>query len=735
MSKADLITFDDKQQTFHLHNDQISYVLGIEDGGVLAHLYYGQRINHYHGQLKNPRLDRGFSGNLPGSDDRTYSLDTILREYSSAGDGDYREPAMIVRQSDGSRSAMFSYDKHTIINGKPKLNGLPAAYTQTKDEAQTLVIELVDKVSQLKLALSYTIYRNRPVVTRSVQVINGGTETVHLEKIASMAIDLPAGDKQVISLPGAHVNERHVDRQDISFGTKVFQSRRGTTSHHMNNFIALVDCQTTEQEGSAIGLSLVYSGNHKEEVSKDPFGTYRISMGINDDQFDWLLVPNDSFQAPEVIMTYSNKGLNGMSQALADLLQNRVARGKHQKALRPIVVNNWEATFMDFDEARLQPLVDDAKDLGLEMFVLDDGWFGHRDNDDSSLGDWHVYQQKFPKGLQHFSDYIHQQGLKFGIWFEPEMISIDSDLYRQHPEYMLRVPNREPSPARSQFVLDMGRKEVRENIHQQMKQVLDNCPIDYIKWDMNRNLSDIYSNDLPADQQGEVMHRYVLGFYELLEELTTEYPDILWEGCSGGGGRFDTGMLYYMPQSWTSDNTDAVARMQIQYGTSLAYPISSMTSHVSVSPNQQTGRFTSLKTRGAVAMSGVFGYELDLTQMTEDEKQAVKEQIAFYKEIRPIIQYGKFSRLINPEETNFAAWMFLSENQQDVVVFSFKILSEAQPAYHVLKLTGLMPNKEYQNIETGQIIGGDELMTTGFYEEVSFEDFASKIYRFKIVEE
>ncbi|MFB9768732.1 alpha-galactosidase [Lactiplantibacillus modestisalitolerans] len=730
---TNLIEFDEAQRTFHLHNDEISYVLGIEEGGFLAHLYYGKRIRQYHGQLKNPRRDRGFSDNLPGATERDYSLDFLLQEYSSAGDGDFRTPATIIRQADGTRSAFFTYDHHSIEWGKPRLAGLPAAYVEKDAEAQTLKVSLTDAPSKLELILKYTIYRDRNVVARSVELVNHGDQAVNIEKIASMQLDLPAEPKEVLSFPGAHANERHLEREPIGFGVKSFGSRRGTTSHQMNNFIAVCDPETTEFQGRVYGISLVYSGNHQELLEKDQFGAVRVLAGINDDQFDWELDPSDHFQTPEVLLTYSDAGLNGMSKTLHSLLRDRVARGKFKHQPRPILVNNWEATFWDFNEEKLRPIVDEAKNLGLEMFVLDDGWFGHRDRDDSSLGDWYIDQKKFPAGLDHFSQYVHDQGLQFGLWVEPEMISIDSDLYRNHPDYMLKVPGRQPSVSRQQYVLDLGRPEVRENVHQQLRAVLDKCQIEYIKWDMNRHITDVYSAALPAERQGEVLHRYVLGLYQLLEELTTEYPDILWEGCSGGGGRFDTGLLYYMPQSWVSDNTDAIARLQIQYGTSVAYPMSSMEAHVSVSPNQQTGRKTSFETRGHVAMSGVLGYELDLTQMTDAEKAAVKNQVAFYKQIRQTVQYGTFIRLVRT--ANRYAWLFVNEAQTDVVVFSFKILSEAQPEFKLLKLAGLDPDRVYQNVETGAVIGGDELVNTGFYEDLVAKDFSSHVYHFKAVGE
>ncbi|MFT8995294.1 alpha-galactosidase [Lentilactobacillus hilgardii] len=728
-----LITFDQKTQVFHLHNKHLSYLLSIDEGGILSHLYFGRRIRNYHGQRRSPRRDRGFSGNLPGTTDRTYSLDSLLREYSGKGDGDFRTPALVVRQADGSHTIFLTYRSHQIVSGKPSLEGLPAAYVETDEEAQTLIVTLEDEVSSLRVDLFYTIYRDRNVVARSVKIKNTGRTTIHLEKVASMQMDFNNRPLDVISLPGAHANERHQQREAVGFGIKEFSSSRGTTSHQMNSFIALCDPDTNEFHGEVYGFSFVYSGNHKESVEMDQFRQTRVTVGINDDQFDWQLTPNESFQAPEVLMVYSNHGLNGMSQTFHHLLRERIARGKNKYRERPIVINNWEATFFDFNESKLKKIVDEAKNVGIEMFVLDDGWFGHRDNDDSSLGDWQVFEKKFPNGLRRFSDYVHQQGMKMGIWFEPEMISYDSDLYRQHPDYLLKVPGRKPTPSRDQYVLDMGRQEVRDNIFNQMKQLLQTENIDYVKWDMNRHLTDVYSTVLPAERQGETLHRYVLGLYELLEKLTTKFPNILWEGCSGGGGRIDAGFMYYMPQSWASDNTDAIARLTIQYGTSLAYPISSMTAHVSESPNQQTGRATPLKTRADVAMSGVFGYELDLTKMTAMEKMAIKKQVTLYKEIRPVIQYGNFIRLINPNQNNRCAWIFVAPDKKEAVAFSFHVLSSAQPTFDVLRLAGLDSDRNYQNVATGKVIGGDELMNTGFYEKIDNFDFSSHLYHFKVV--
>lgn len=730
-----LITVDQANRVFHLHNQTLSYIFAVEQGGTLSHLYFGGHVDHYHGELRYPRVDRGFSGNLPGSTDRTFSRDTLPKEYSTAGEMDYHLPAAIVRHTDGANALFLVYQGYRIEAGKPKLSGLPAAFVEDEIEAETLTIVLVDQVSQVEFDLQYTIYRDRPVVTRSVQVCNQGDHAVNLEKVASMQIDFTDRQFETITLPGAHANERHPERGSINYGIQTFGSLRGTSSHQMNPFLALVDHTTTEFSGDAYGFNLVYSGNHAFELEKDQLDQLHLMVGINSYNFNWQLKAGATFQTPEVLMVYTNKGLNAMSQAYHHLIRERVVRSEFKNQERPIVVNNWEATFFDFNEAKLKPIVDEAKQLGIEMFVLDDGWFGHRDDDNSSLGDWQVDHRKFPQGLNHFVKYVHEQGLKFGIWLEPEMISYDSKLYQQHPDYLMQVPGRSPSPSRNQYILDLGRQAVRNNIFDQLDQLLKSKQIDYIKWDMNRHLSDIYSVALPPERQGEVYHRYVLGLYELLERLTTAYPHILFEGCSGGGGRFDAGMAYYMPQIWASDNTDAVARLTIQYGTSLAYPISLATAHVSVSPNQQTGRETPMSTRSAVAASGVLGYELDLTQLSSADKQIVQKQVVQYKQIRPLIQFGEFYRLKSPITSNQAAWMFVSPQQDEAIVMVFNLTSYAQPSLTKTKLVGLNPKLNYQNIATKAIFGGDELMQLGFYDPVVYQDYTTKVYHFRAVTE
>lgn len=729
-----LINFDEKNKVFHLHNDQISYLLSIEDGKTLAHLYFGKAIKEYHGQLRYPRVDRGFSGNLPGSLDRTFSRDSLPKEYSTAGEMDYHTPAAVVRQKDGSNALFLTYEGYKIVDGKPDLKGLPHSFVENKDEAETLIVTLIDEKSKVKFELSYTIYRDRPVITRSVRVVNDGNDAVNIEKVASMQIDFVDRNFESITLPGAHAHERRVERSKINQGIHVYASHRGTSSHQMNPFLALVDPETIECTGDAYGFAFVYSGNHKFEVEKDQFAQTHVNIGIDDFNFNWELKPEASFQTPEVLMVYSDQGLNKMSQAFHSLIHDRVIRSKYKDQVRPILVNNWEATYFDFNEDKLKPIVDDAKEMGIEMFVLDDSWFGHRDDDNSSLGDWKVFKKKFPNGLDHFADYVHQQGLKFGLWFEPEMISIDSDLYKKHPDYLMHVPGRTPSPSRNQYVLDLGRKEVRDNIFDQMDQILSSNKINYIKWDMNRHLSDIYEADLPSSRQGEVYHRYVLGLYDLLERIVDKYPDLLIEGCSGGGGRFDAGMAYYNPQIWASDDSDAIDRLSIQYGTSLVYPQSMMTSHVSVSPNEQNGRITPFNTRGVVAMWGDLGYELDLTKMSKEDRQAVKEQVAEYKKIRKVTQYGTFYRLKSAQTSNQCAWETVSLDKNETVLSVVRVMASAQPDLTKTKLVGLDPQKHYEDQETHEVYGGDELMNLGLYDPVERGDFKAKMYHFKAID-
>lgn len=711
-----LITFDERNQVFHLSNKTISYIIGLERAAYLSHLYFGKAIKRYHNSRKYPLIDRSFSPNPAGLPLKTrdFSLDVLPQEMPSHGHGDFRNPAVQIKQVNGSSITDFVYDSYEIIAGKPALKRLPATYVESDSEAETLVITLVDRLLDLTLKLSYTIFADRQVIARNSFLENKGQESVIIKKIASASLDLVSQDLELISLAGRHNKEREIERQTVQRGTRIIDSKRGSSSHQANPFIALVSSKTDEFTGTAIGLALVYSGNHEMLVERDQFEQTRVMAGINPFSFEWELAPSQSFQSPEALLVFSDQGLNGMSQAFHDVLQNRLARGKFRHADRPILINNWEATYFDFNTDKIKAIVDGAADLGIELFVLDDGWFGKREDDTSGLGDWFENTDKLSGGLAGISDYVHGKNMSFGLWFEPEMVNADSDLYRAHPDYALQIPNRSISTSRDQYVLDFSRKDVRETIIARMRHILDTVNIDYIKWDMNRSLTDVYSSTLDSANQGEVFHRYVLGLYEMLETLTTEYDHILWEGCSGGGGRFDPGFLYYMPQSWTSDNTDAVERLDIQYGTSLLYPISSMGSHVSVVPNHQTHRVTGLDIRGDVAMSGVFGYELNVQDMTIAEKVTVSEQVAFYKQHRQLLQYGKFHRLVSPFETSHAAWLFVNPDKSQAIAFYFRKFAESAGPLHTIKFAGLDPEKVYQ-VNGESSYGGDELMHVGIY--------------------
>ena len=725
-----MITFNKEQQVFHLCNNQISYLIEVEEHGYLAHLYFGKKINHYSGHYQYVRDMRSFGPYPEAADHDTFSLDTVMLEYPGYGFGDFREPAYNFKLKNGSRITDFRYDSFEIVQGKCAIEGLPHLYTNQATEAETLIITLKDDVAQLRLKLNYTIYQDYATVIRSITLINDSAETVEINQLASQALDFPNRSFELIHLNGAWGRERQLTREKIEIGTKVLDSKRGSSSHHQNPFVTLVEPTTTEFQGEAYGFCLVYSGNHQTVIEKDNYSQTRVVMGMNPFNFAWQLPAGESFHSPEVVNVYSNQGLNQMSKTYHDLFNHHLIRGEHQLKERPVLINNWEATYFDFDDAKIHGIVDEAQALGIEMFVLDDGWFGERKDDHRSLGDWYEFEGKLEQGLEGIAQYVHDKGMKFGLWFEPEMISKDSDLHRAHPDWVLSVPGRPRSLSRQQHVLDFSRADVRDHIYQQMTAILDRVPIDYIKWDMNRNMTEVYSLLLDPEMQGEVSHRYILGLYEFMEKLTQAYPHILFESCSGGGGRYDAGMLYYMPQTWTSDNTDPIARLKIQYSTSLVYPISTMGAHVSAIPNHQTGRETSLDIRGNVAMSGVLGYELDLTTLSEEEKVLIVKQVDFYKEHRQLLQFGDFVRLKSPYEENEVAWMFVSKDKKEAIVFYFRVLVEASAPYVTLKLAHLDETLEYQI--ANHVISGDALMNIGMYIDPKLHgDYATQAFILK----
>ena len=726
------IIFDSKNRTFHLQGKNTSYVLQVIKDGYLAHLYWGAKIKNYNGSNPIAFIDRGFSPN-PDPLDRTFSLDTIPCEYPAYGNGDFRIPAYQLQLENGSTVTDLRYKSHKIYSGKPTLEGLPSTYTLNDNEAETLEITLEDNLIGLNATLIYTVFNNLNVITRSVRLCNNGNENLKLLRALSASVDFRDNEFELITLYGSHTNEKNIARRPIVSGIQMVDSCRGASSPQQAPFLALVRKNTTEDTGEVYSFNLVYSGNFTAQVQLDPYGNTRVNIGINPFDFTWLLKPNESFQTPEVVMTYSSKGLGEMSRTYHDLYTTNLCRGKFKNKVRPILINNWEATYFDFNAEKIKKIIKAGKNLGMELFVLDDGWFGNRNNDLSSLGDWVVDKSKLPNGLEDLADYTTSLGMEFGLWFEPEMVSEDSDLFRTNPDWCLHVPSRKPTVGRNQLILDLSRKEVCNYLIDSLSSILSNNKITYVKWDMNRHMTDIGSSSLPPERQRETAHRYMLGLYYVMEKLTSKFPNVLFESCSSGGGRFDAGMLYYMPQTWTSDNTDAVCRLKIQYGTSLVYPPITMGSHVSTSPNHQVGRVTPLETRAHVAMSGNFGYELDLTSLSSEEEEIIKEQISVYKEIRNIIQFGTFYRVLSPFELNEAAWNFVSKNQEEFVAFYFKILSEPGTSIRIIKFKGLNPDFLYKNLETSEVFYGDELMNVGITIPRVKKDFISKMWRFKIV--
>ena len=660
-------------------------------------------------------------------------LEAIPQEYPGYGSTDLRSPSIELQFADGTTATDFRYDSHNIYLGKNKLNGLPSTYVEDEKEATTLELILVDSLKNVKLILSYSVFEEFDAITRSVKIINESSDEVKITRILSANIDFRDSDYELIQLSGAWARERHIVRSKIRSGSQSVESRRGSSSHAQNPFMALVRKDTTEQNGDAYGFSLVYSGNFLANVEVDMYENARAQIGINPFDFTWILEEGEAFTAPEAVLVYSNEGLTGMSHIYNCLYGKRLCRGEYRDKIRPILINNWEATYFDFNEIKIKEIAKEAKNLGMELFVLDDGWFGKRDDDNSSLGDWFVNEDKLKGGLNKLATEINEMGLQFGLWFEPEMVSPISELYKEHPDWCLHIPGRNRSEARRQLILDFSREDVCNYIIEKISEVLSSAPISYVKWDMNRNMSEIGSAKLPANRQREVAHRYMLGLYKVLEEITTRFPDVLFESCSGGGGRFDPGMLYYMPQTWTSDNTDAIERLKIQFGTSMVYPNASIGCHVSAVPNHQVDRITPIETRGVVAMSGNFGYELDITKLPECEKEIIKEQVKLYKEIRETIQFGKYYRLSSPFENNDAAWMYISKDCEEIIVSFVRTLAKPNPKFVSLKLVGLDENSDYEILGENLIVGGDELMNIGLNVPELKGDYQAKMWRLKKV--
>mgnify|MGYP003099177398 FL=1 len=761
------IIFHKQSKCFHLYNNEVSYIMRIMENGQLENLYYGKKIHdkedfaYFHDEAMRSQMSVCIPE--PG----LLSMQYTRQEYPSYGTGDYRSPAVTIAQENGSRIIDFKYAGHEIYSGKKEILPLPATYVEGKEEAETLEVTLHDNVMDTDLILSYTIYEAYPVITRNIKFVHKGKEKIVLERAMSASVEFLDMDYEMVQLSGGWSRERYVKNRKLEMGIQSIQSLNGTCCGAEHNpFLALKRPHTTESQGEVYGFSLVYSGNYLGQVEVSTFDMTRVMMGINPEDFSWELKSGESFQTPEVVMVYSDKGLNKMSQTYHRLYRKRLMHGEWRDKARPILLNNWEATYFDFNEEKILTIAKKAKEAGVELFVLDDGWFGARNDDYRGLGDWYVNLEKLPDGISGLSKKVEELGLKFGLWVELEMVNKDSDLYRAHPDWIISAPNRFESHARHQNVLDFSRKEVVDYIYEMIAKVIRESSISYIKWDMNRYMSEPYSKGSAPCEQGKVMHKYILGVYDLYTRLTTEFPHILFESCASGGARFDPAMLYFAPQTWCSDDTDASERTKIQYGTSYVYPIVSMGSHVSAVPNHQMHRITPIETRANVAYFGTFGYELDLNLLSDAEIETVKKQIAFMKEHRELIQMdGDFYRLLSPFEGNETAWMVVSSDKTQAVAAFYQRLNKVNASWLRLKLDGLDANTKYEvscdmapvasydakiaeayghkteedSVKTYQAYG-DELMSAGIpidREELNKKggDFASLLYTLKKVDE
>ncbi len=738
------VIFHENTQTFHIYNQYVSDILYIMQNGQIENLYYGRVINdkedfsYLHEEVMRSQMSVCIPE--PG----LLSMHYVKQEYPVYGTGDYRSPALTIRQKNGSEIVDFKYESHEIFSGKRPLKGLPAVYTESGEEAETLEIKLHDSVINADLILSYTIFRDYPVIIRNARILHKGTAEIRLEGMMSASVEFPDMDYEMLQLSGAWGRERYIKTRKLEMGIQSIQSLCGTcSSAEQNPFLALKRPDTTEDAGEVFGFSLVYSGNFLAQVEVSTFDMTRVMIGIHEQGFSWELNCGEEFQTPEVVMVYSDKGLNGMSQTYHRLYRTRLMRGKWRDSARPILLNNWEATYFDFTEEKILQIAKKAKEVGVELFVLDDGWFGTRNDDYQGLGDWFVNTDKLPDGIAGLSRKIEEMGLKFGLWVELEMVNKNSDCYREHPDWLIGVPDRFESFARHQHVLDFSRPEVVDYIYDAITKILDESRISYIKWDMNRYMTEPFCRTEKPENQGKTMHKYILGVYDLYSRLTERYPEILFESCSSGGARFDPGLMYYTPQTWTSDDSDAGERQKIQYGTSLVYPIVSMGAHVSAVPNHQLFRKTPLSTRANVAYFGTFGYELDLNLLSEAEIEEVKEQICFMKKYRHLIQVeGDFYRIRSPFKGNETAWIVVSRDKTQAVAAFYQRLNKVNASWLRMNFKGLDEKMLYEVKWDDHILRayGNELMYAGIpidREALNKKggDFASILYTLEAVQQ
>ena len=728
-----MISYNEKERIFKLDTPNTSYLIGIVDEeNFIGHIYYGKRLRDTEAAFL---MRTGEPPYVPSKNNRERCsfYDCFPFEYPTGGMGDYRESCLTIRTADGHTGSMLSYVSHEIFDGKPELNGLPATFG-TEQECNTLRIICEDKYAGMQVELLFSVFHDTDVITRSVKITNIGQKHFYLTKVYSACIDMDNNDFDMISLHGSWARERYIQRKTLGYGIQNVSSFRGQSGHQDHPFLALVDKNTTQEHGEIYAMNFVYSGNFCAQAEVSQFGFVRMSMGIHPENFCWKLESGESFQAPEVVMVYTDKGFDAMTAAFHKLYKKHLIRSVYKNKKRPILINNWEATYFDFNTEKLLSIAKEASQLGIEMLVMDDGWFGKRNSDTCGLGDWVVNEEKLNGGLKYLVDEVNKLGMKFGIWFEPEMISPDSDLYRAHPDWAIAIPGRPSTEARQQYVLDLSRKEVVDYIYEMVASVLRSANIEYVKWDMNRQLSNIGSICLPADRQGELYHRYVLAVYEMQRRLTEEFPNLLLENCSGGGARFDPGMLYFSPQIWCSDDTDAIERLAIQEGTSLIYPLSTMGAHVSDCPNHVLGRTTPFETRGIVALAGTFGYELDVTKIAQKEKDMIPKQVALYHQFNDLIREGDYYRIASYQKNHlFDCWQVVSEDKMEALVTFVQVLNRPNYKSKRILLKGLAEDKPYKvcfvNDETieSKVYSGDTLMKAGLLIPGLFGDFQARL--------
>ena len=722
------ITYNEQLEIFKLDTANTSYMIGIVDEEqFVGHIYYGAKIRMQDATYLMHTMENPLVPSI-NNRERCSFLDTFPMEYPGHGAGDYREGCIRVKTKAGHSVVGLQYESYKILDEKPALEGLPSSFAGN-EACQTLVLTCKDSILDLEVELLYSVFEKEDIITRSVRVINHSADPIYLTKVYSACVDMDDRDYEWLTLHGSWARERQIERKKLGYGKQSVGSVRGESSHQEHPFIAWMDPDTTQTQGDVYAMHFVYSGNFQAQIEKSQFESIRVTMGINAEDFCWKLKQGECFTAPEVVLTFSSEGMGNMTRNLHDFYRDHMIRSKYTHMKRPILINNWEATYFDFNTEKLLSIAKRASELGIEMLVMDDGWFGHRNDDATSLGDWFVNEEKITGGLKYLVDEVNKLGLKFGIWMEPEMISPDSKLYEQHPDWAIAVPGRTATLSRNQYVLDLSRKEVRDYVFDMISNILHSANIEYVKWDMNRQLSDMGSYELSSDRQGELYHRYVLGVYELQERLITEFPDLLLENCSGGGARFDPGMLYYSPQIWCSDDTDAVERLKIQEGTALMYPLSAMGAHISVCPNHTVGRNTPFETRGNVALAGTFGYELDITKIPQEDQEMIPQQVQMYHKYNDLVREGDYYRIASYRENHeFDCYLVAAKDKKEALVTFVQVIG--RPNYHsrCIRLQGLDPKMNYRIEGIDHVYGGDLLMNAGLQVENLWGDAQSKLY-------